>query len=46
MEVNDGFMIDYKYSFLPINVGAPRFATSKNCKHLIVINTVVFCITG
>ena len=46
MEVNKRFVISEDYSLLPINVGAPRFATSKDGKQLMVINTVILLTTG
>ena len=46
MEVNERFVISEDYSLLPINVGAPSFATSSNCKQLMVMNTVVLLTTG
>ena len=45
MEVNERFVISDDHSSLPINVGVPSFATSCNCKQLIVINIVVFLTT-
>ena len=33
--------ISVDYSLLPINVGAPSFATSNNGKQLTVMNTIV-----
>ena len=41
MGINERFMISEDYSLLPINVVAPSFATSNNCKQLMVKNTVV-----
>ena len=46
MEVNEKFVISDDYRFLPINVGAPSFAISDNCKQIIAINTIVLLTTG
>ena len=45
-EVNERFVISEDYSSLPINVGAPSFAISNNCKQLTVINTIVLLTSG
>ena len=46
MKVNERFVITKDYSLLPINIGVPSFATSKDCKQLMVMNTVVLLTTG
>ena len=42
VEVNARIVIHDNYSPLPINVGAPSFATSNDCKQLMLMSTVVF----
>ena len=42
MEVNERFIISDDYNLLPINVGAPNFATSNNCKQLIAMSSIVY----
>ena len=46
IEVNERFIISDDYSLLPINVGAPNFATSNNCKQLTIMKTIVFLTSG
>ena len=46
MEVNERFAISEDYSVLPINVEAPSFAISNNCKQLMVMKTIVSLTTG
>ena len=46
MEVNERFILSDEYSLLPINVGAPSFIISNNCKQLIAINTKAFLTCG
>ena len=46
MEVNERFAISEDYTSLPINVGAPSFATGNDCKQLIIMNTVVSLTTS
>ena len=40
--MNEKFVIHDDYSSLPINIGAPSFAISNNCKKPTVIKTIVF----
>ena len=46
VEVNEMFVIHNDYNLLPINVGVQIFATSNDCKHPIVMNTIVFLTDG
>ena len=46
VEVNERFVINDDYSYLPINVDVPSLAISENCKELIFIDTVLFLMTG
>ena len=46
MEVNERFVISEDNKSLPINAGAPSFATINNYKQLMVMNTVVLLSTG
>ena len=46
MELNERFVISDDNSSLPINVGAPIFATNDDSKQLKVMNTLVFLTTG
>ena len=41
MKVNERFVISEDYNLLPINIEAPSFATSNNCKQVMVMNTVI-----
>ena len=44
--MNERLKISDNYTMLPINVGAPSFATSDNFKQLMVMKTVVFLTSG